>query len=615
VAIDATDRPVADGALARAHSGEDLRRLGEALAARTQEVIARAGQRTEQSSKQLEPETECSFAKVGIASTVAVARWMAGESPEAVREVGTEAWRIFGQLAAQREAPLTEVTKRCLRWRDAAEEVLHEAAADLGLSPAVLAQAMAMLRRSLDVTLVRMCESFESERQSAQEELSRRQQQLEFQATHDALTGLPNRRLILDRIERMLERARRRHNPTAVLLIDLDSFTGINDSLGHAVAEKLLCAVAARLQGAVRDGDALGHLGGDVFVLMAGNAASAASPELTAERLLDGLQGRFELEGSEELALVVTASIGIATDERASAADLLRDAEIAMRHAKWAGHDGYVVFEPEMQNAVQRRMALEMDLRVALERDEFVLVYQPTFDLHGLTPTGVEALLRWSSPSRGTVSPAEFVPLLEETGLIVEVGRWVLTLACRQAAAWRAAGHPIGLAVNVSGRQLDRDAFVVEVEQALADSGLDPHALTLEITETALMRNVEQTLRLLLAIKQLGVRLAIDDFGTGYSSLAHLQRFPIDSLKIDRSFVSRLTQDRDGVTIVRTLVQLGKALSIETLAEGIEREEELSLLQAEGCDSGQGYLFARPLSPGDLETFLCTHETLLSQGG
>ncbi len=300
----------------------------------------------------------------------------------------------------------------------------------------------------------------------------------------------------------------------------------------------------------------------------------------------------------------MTASIGIASGDRTAPADLLRDADIAMYRAKWDGKNRYVVFETGMQDAVQTRMELEMDLRVALENEEFSLVYQPTFDLSDMSPTGVEALIRWNSPTRGTVQPDDFIPLLEETGLITQIGKWVLEEACRQGAAWRAAGHMIGMAVNVSARQLDTDQLIGDIESALSGSGLAPEALTIEITETTLMRNADETARRLTTIKGLGVRIAIDDFGTGYSSLAHLQKFPVDALKIDRSFISGLTNKGEGEALIHTLVQLGKALSIETLAEGIEQTQELSLLRDERCDSGQGFLFARPLDVAATEAFL-----------
>jgi EAL domain-containing protein (putative c-di-GMP-specific phosphodiesterase class I) len=325
---------------------------------------------------------------------------------------------------------------------------------------------------------------------------------------------------------------------------------------------------------------------------------------MIAERLLEALKQPFELQGAEKNRLTVTASVGIAAGDRVSAEELLRDADIAMYRAKWDGKNRYVVFESGMQDAVQSRMELEMDLRVAFENDEFFLVYQPTFNLQEMTPTGMEALIRWRSPVRGVVQPDDFIPLLEETGLICEVGAWVLRQACLQGAAWRRNGYPIGMAVNVAARQLDTDEFVTEVRDALAQSGLEPGALTIEITETTLMSNADETARRLVAIKELGVRIAIDDFGTGYSSLAYLQRFPVDALKIDRSFISRVSQDPEGETLIRTLVQLGKSLSIETLAEGIEQSRELSLLKEEHCDSGQGFLFARPLDLAASESFL-----------
>jgi diguanylate cyclase (GGDEF)-like protein len=588
---------------------DDLRRLGERLEVRSGDVVRDMVRRSAESGQMLHALVEDSFERVGTVSTVAVARWMAGEGTDVARDLGQESWSIFGQLAAQRAAPLNEVTKRCLRWRDAAAQIASECAEELGLSGDVVEEGLRMLQRSLDVTLVRMCESFEAERQRAHEELTRRQEELSFLATHDSLTGLPNRTLIRDRIEQMLVRAKLNRSPVAALFIDIDNFKGINDSLGHSVGDELLCAVAARLDSAVRGTDALGRLGGDEFVVIAEGISVAAGPELIAERLLDALKEPFTLEGSERTQVFVKASIGIATDHRATADELLRDADIAMYRAKWDGKNRYVVFETGMEDAVQCRMELEMDLQQALRRDEFFLVYQPTFDLLEMKPTGVECLIRWRCPTRGIVQPDDFIPLLEETGMIVTVGEWVLAQACRQAAAWHAAGHRVGVAVNVSARQLDDDKLLLHVEQALAASGLDPTALTIEITETTLMRNTDDTARRLLAIKELGVRIAIDDFGTGYSSLAHLQRFPVDALKIDRSFISRLSEGTEGEILLRSLVQLGKALAIETLAEGIERPHELSLIRDEHCDRGQGFLFARPLEAAAVEIFLREWET------
>ncbi len=587
---------------------DEVRRLGEALLARVEDVLGRTTARRTQaaggSSPALDAVVRESFERIGRSSTIAVAQWLAGGDPEDGLDAGREAWQTYGQLAAKSAAPLNEVTRRCLHWRDAVAEVLSDSAAEMGISPAAVAQALSMLQRTLDVTLVHTCEAFDQERARTAEELARRQDELAFMATHDQLTGLPNRTLIVDRGEQMLGRARRLQTSVAVLVIDVDNLTAINDTLGHAAGDELLQAIAARLDGVVRGSDALGRIGGDEFVVLAEEVSHDGGAELIAERLQEALKAPFVISGSEHAALTVTASIGVATGEHASVEDFLRDADIAMHRAKWDGKNRHVVFEGAMQDVVQTRMELEMDLRGALARDEFFLLYQPTFDLNAMAPTGVETLIRWRRPSLGVVQPNDFIPLLEETGLIVEVGKWVLEEACRQCARWREDGHPIGVAVNVSGRQLDTDQFISDVRDAISQSELDAAALTLEITETTLMHNPEETARRLRAIKDLGVRIAIDDFGTGYSSFAHLQRFPVDTLKIDRSFICQLAEHPEGETLLRTLVQLGKALSMETVAEGIELQHQLALLREEQCDGGQGFLFARPLSVDATEAFL-----------
>jgi diguanylate cyclase (GGDEF)-like protein len=584
--------------------GEDLRALGAALTARAADVLSITVARTSGSGHDVDALVQDSFERISTSSTLAVASWMAGESLEVVRQAGQETWQIFGELAAHRAASLHEVTRRCLYWRDAMAEVLRESATRLDAAPDALSQALNILQLSLEFSLVRMCECFETERRRTDEELKRREEELAFLATHDALTGLPNRTLILDRVEQMLARSRRSQTPVAALFVDLDNFKSINDTLGHGVGDELLRAVAARLDGVVRAADTLGRLGGDEFVVISEEASLAAGPELIAERLLGALKQPFKLGADKQTRLTVTASVGIAGGDHTSAEEILRDADIAMYRAKWDGKNRYVVFETDMQDTLQNHMELEMDLREALEKDEFFLAYQPTIDLSDMNPTGVEALIRWKHPVRGVVQPDDFIPLLEETGLITEIGRWVLEEACAQGAAWRAAGYEIGMAVNVSGRQLDSDQLITDIEDALSHSGLDPAALTIEITETTLMRNIEETARRLTQVKQLGVRIAIDDFGTGYSSLAHLQRFPVDALKIDQSFISGLRHNQEGETLIHTLVQLGKALSIETFAEGIEQQHELSLLRDQNCDSGQGFLFARPLDVAATEAFL-----------
>ncbi len=583
--------------------GSELERLGRELSARTEDVVARMMRRSVESTQTLDKVVEDSFEDVGTVSTVAVARWMAGEGEAVAREVGQESWRIFAQLASQREAALNEVTKRCLRWRDATLEVLDQSAADLDLSAETLAAARGMVQRSLDVTLVRMCQSFEDERQRAQDELSSREKELVFLATHDALTGLPNRTLILDRIEQTLTRARHNQEPVAALFVDLDNFKAINDSLGHATGDELLCAVAERLEGVIRETDALGRMGGDEFVVVADGLSLAAGPELIAERLQEAFSEPFALGEEGESLVHVKASIGIATGDRASAEELLRDADIAMYRSKWSGKGGFLVFESGMEDEVQSRLEVEMDLQSALDDGEFFLLYQPTFDLQTMTPTGVEALIRWRRPGRGVVEPEDFIPLLEESKLIVDVGAWVLKEACMQAADWQLEGRPLELSVNVSALQLDTDDLIDDVKDALELSGLRPETLTIEITETALMTNAEETARRLRELKDLGIKIAVDDFGTGYSSLSHLRQFPVDVLKIDRSFVSQLAEGGEGEILLHTLVQLGKALEIETTAEGIERPQDLSLIRDKECDNGQGFLFTRPLSPQDAESF------------
>jgi diguanylate cyclase (GGDEF)-like protein len=576
--------------------------LGEALSARVEDVYQRALART-RSSGPLDAATTHTFKQISEASTTALATWMAGGNPEDGRGTGQRAFETYGQLASQRVLALNEIAKRCLRWRDAVGEVLRDCAAELEVSKDALTHALSMVQLTLDVTLVRMCEVFETERRRTDDELASRQEELRFLATHDSLTGLPNRTLILDRVQQALVRARRKQSPLAALILDIDNFKSINDSFGHDTGDELLRMLSARLSGVTRDTDALGRVGGDEFVVIAEDVSLASEPEMIAERLLEALKEPFRLPG-HDAPLSVRASIGVATGKRGSAEEMLRDADVAMYRAKWDGKNRYVLFEAGMQDAAQSRGTLEIDLRDAIQRQEFYLLYQPTFSLGDMRATAVEALVRWRHPTRGVVQPNEFIPLLEETGLIVDVGRWVLNEACRQAAQWHGEGHVIGVAVNVSARQLDLDAFVADVGRALHGSGLEPHSLTLEVTESAIMRNVDATARRLSAIKELGVRIAIDDFGTGYSSLAHLQRFPVDALKIDRSFIARLTENPEGETLIHTLVQLGKALELETLAEGIEKQRELSLLREEHCDSGQGFLFARPLDADATASFL-----------
>jgi diguanylate cyclase (GGDEF)-like protein len=429
--------------------------------------------------------------------------------------------------------------------------------------------------------------------------------ELQHMAMHDTLTGLPNRALILDRTEQALSRSRREDTEIGLMFLDLDGFKGINDTFGHATGDELLCAVAGRLTALLRHNDTVGRLGGDEFVVLVEGISLEDGVEVVADRIRSALTAPFLLAGPEERTVYTHVSIGIAMGVRDSADDLLRDADVALYEAKDAGKDCYVLFAAPMQTAVQDRHKLEMDLRDSIGSDEFFCVYQPSFDLEHVTVTGAEALVRWQHPTRGLVMPDTFIPVAEQTGGIVRLGAWVLAQACRQAASWQRPGRPIALSVNVSARQLDTgSAFLDTIRKVLAETGLAPGLLTLEITETMLMRDAPTSAQQLHALKELGVRIAIDDFGTGYSSLAYLQRFPVDALKIDRSFINGIEDSPESAALIRTLVQLGKALGIETVAEGIEQQSQLELLQREGCDSGQGYLFARPLSLPDLENFI-----------
>jgi diguanylate cyclase (GGDEF)-like protein len=481
---------------------------------------------------------------------------------------------------------------------------------------------------SLAITAVSLAALVSVRQFLAQHDLLRTQGQLSHQSLHDALTGLPNRILVLDRGEQILARSRRLGVPATALFMDIDGFKQINERYGHQGGDEVLKRVAARLRSVMREGDTVGRLGGDEFVMLLDCAARDVAPELIAERILVVVRQPIELTKPGRSPLSVTASIGIATTRPASAEDLLQDADLALYEAKAAGKDGYAVFESAMQVEAQDQIDLESDLADALAGNQFFLAYQPILDLGTERVVGVEALLRWRHPTRGVIAPDVFIPIAEANGLIVRIGRWVLAQACAQAATWRRDGYALDMSVNVSARQLEHDEFITEVQKALDASGLDPATLILEITETVLMRKPDATARLLRELNALGVRIAVDDFGTGYSSLAYLRRFSVDSLKIDRSFIKgleiaadtnahfpagalndgafmrSLACSNEAQTLTHTLIQLGKALGIRTLAEGVEQPSQVRQLQHEGCDLAQGFLFAQPLTPQAVAVFL-----------
>ncbi len=438
-------------------------------------------------------------------------------------------------------------------------------------------------------------------------ERKRLEEQLTHDALHDPLTGLANRLLFADRIDRALLSAARAGGQPGVLFLDLDRFKAVNDSLGHATGDRLLVAVAHRLTDAVRAADSVARLGGDEFGVLLDGLSGPEEAIMVAGRISTALEPPIELDGR---AIPVRVSIGIALagPHASEASALLRNADAAMYRAKEAGRGGWTIFEPAIHAAAIARLELESDLRAAVEARAFSLEYQPIVRLDGEAVVSYEALLRWERPGHGSVSPAEFIPIAEESGLIVPLGRLVLEVACREAASWQtnsiAAAGP-SLSVNVSARQLADAHFIDDLVGALSQAELDPGRLVVEITEGAVMADLDRAVAVLVAVRALGVRVALDDFGTGFSSLSHLRRLPIDILKIDRSFVAEV--DRAGTeavaveaAVVEAVLGLARALGIETVAEGVERPEQVAVLRSLGCRYGQGYLFGRPESADEL---------------
>ena len=430
------------------------------------------------------------------------------------------------------------------------------------------------------------------------------------QAFYDGLTGLANRSLFRDRAEHALARSHRDRAEVAVLFLDLDNFKHVNDTLGHAAGDCLLQIVADRLLNATRGCDTVARLGGDEFAVLLENARTDSEASVVAERITHALRTPVELESGNTVR--VSSSIGIArAHDMATVDDLMRNADVAMYAAKAGSRGHYVFFDPSMHTSLVDRVMLEADIRSAIDRREFWVAYQPIVDLASSEVTGIEALARWRHPLKGEIPPLAFIPVAEETGLIMSIGRTVLTEACRQAAEWnRMPGRtrPLSVTVNLSGKQLQSADLTSEVRTALAGSGLDAAHLVLEITETVLMENGGGALERLRELKALGVRLAIDDFGTGYSSLSYLQQFPVDILKIDRSFTTGLTRGPNEDALARTIIALGDLLTLHTIAEGVEHAGQHERLRDLGCDYGQGFLFGRPISAREMTVLLRTGE-------
>ena len=475
------------------------------------------------------------------------------------------------------------VIRRQYRERELAEAALRDAQTTLERRVAERTAELARANGGLEMEI--------AERRMAD-------QRVVHMAHHDVLTGLPNRTLLTDRVDQAITRAHRSASKLALLFLDLDRFKNVNDSLGHAVGDQLLQAVSTRLTACLREEDTAARLGGDEFIISLPDVADASEAARVAARILADLAKPFSVCGHQ---LPAEASIGIALypDDGDSAQTLMRNADTAMYHAKESGRANYQFFSSQMNERVSRRLSTETSLRRALEHGEFTLHYQPLIELATGRIDGAEALARWPQPDHRLVSPAEFIPVAEDTGLIVPLGEWVLREACGQAQAWQARQPGLRIAVNLSARQFRQKNLIGMIEQALCDTGLAPALLELELTEGMLMHHAEDTVRTLARLDEMGVRLAIDDFGTGYSSLSYLKRFPIHTLKIDRSFVQDLSTDPDDAAIVTAIVAMARGLNLNVTAEGVETEAQAAFLRSLSCDLAQGFHFGRPMPAAD----------------
>jgi diguanylate cyclase (GGDEF)-like protein/PAS domain S-box-containing protein len=438
----------------------------------------------------------------------------------------------------------------------------------------------------------------------------RAEEQIEFHAYHDPLTKLPNRKLFTDRLTQSLSRARRSGKSVAVMFVDLDHFKSINDTLGHEAGDELLCQMAARLGGSIREDDTVARIGGDEFTIILAELRHPEDAVNVAEKVIKAVQQPLMIAGTS---IEISASIGIALfpDDGADAESLLRNADSAMYRAKESGRNTYQLCTDDMKRRAVERLSLETRLRRAITDEQLVLHYQPQISLTDGRVVGVEALVRWDDPERGLVYPSAFIPLAEESRLILPLGEWVLRTACLQMRAWR-PDDDVGLdlpvmSVNLSFRQFQQNDIVESVRRVLAETGLNPAALELEITETTAMQNAETTVAVLHGLRELGVSIAIDDFGTGYSSLNYLKRFPITAVKIDRGFIRDLAASEADGAIVSAVVGMAHALKLRVIAEGVETEEQLSFLRRRGCDAAQGYLFSRPVTAAALPEKLKGH--------
>jgi diguanylate cyclase (GGDEF)-like protein len=505
------------------------------------------------------------------------------QAAESAPAAATPPWRGRELLLLARERQVLE--------RERAADARARGARPLRRHAALSAAQIAMLQQANANLVIASMEAV-----TLAEQVQQARNALLHQTHHDALTGLPNRVLLRDRLRQAIELAGRGRRRLAVMFLDLDRFKTINDSLGHGVGDLLLQLVARRLVACVRRSDTVSRQGGDEFVLMFPEIEQADDAGLFAQKILLAMAAPHLVE-HHALHVGVSIGIGIYPDDGADADSLIRHADTAMYHAKENGRNTYCFFEPAMNARAVLRQSTEASLRLALARQEFVLHYQPKIDLASGVLVGVEALVRWQHPQRGLLAPAEFVPIAEECGLILPLGRWVLRQACRQAQDWQLAGWPpMTMAVNTSPLEFAASDFVEHLRRTLAETGLAPSRLEIELTEGVLMRDASVSGGVLQAVAELGVKLAIDDFGTGYSSLSYLSQFPIHTLKIDQSFVSQIGSSAADATIVSAVIGMGKSLRKRVIAEGVETAAQCAFLRDHDCDEGQGFLFGRPMT-------------------